>query len=64
MYGISQWLIYDHIKSDSTFSSVNVGIKKRFLIQIEQFDKWLMERSHRQVLEMHNLPSSSELFND
>lgn len=62
MYGISQWLIYDHIKSDPTFPSVNVGLKKRLLIRLEHFDKWLNDRSHKQVLETHNLPSSSDLI--
>lgn len=62
MYGISQWLIYHHIKSDPTFPYVNVGIKKRLLIRPEDFDKWLLERSHRQMLKDHNLPSASELL--
>ncbi|NOT77736.1 MAG: helix-turn-helix domain-containing protein [Bacteriovoracaceae bacterium] len=62
MYGISQWLIYRHIKSDPTFPSVNIGIKKHFLIQLELFDKWLASRSHQLILKDHNLPSSNELM--
>ena len=62
MYGISQWLIYHHIKSDPTFPCVNVGIKKRFLIQLERFDKWLSIRSQMQTNKGHNLPSVSELL--
>lgn len=62
MYGINQWLIYHHIKSDPTFPFVNVGVKKRFLINIERFDSWLENRSKKHVLESHNLPSSNELM--
>ena len=62
MYGISQWLIYHHIKSDPTFPCVNVGIKKRFLIQLERFDKWLSTRSQLQTIKGHNLPSVNELL--
>ena len=62
MYGINQWLLYHHIKSDPTFPFVNVGVKKRFLINIERFDSWLENRSKKHVLESHNLPSSNELM--
>ncbi len=62
MYGISQYLIYHHIKSDPTFPYVNVGIKKRFLIDPKAFEKWLLKRSHKLNQEQHNLPCANELM--
>ncbi len=62
MYGISQWLIYHHIKTDPTFPYVNVGIKKKLLIELKSFDEWLLARSKRQILENFNLPTAEELL--
>ena len=62
MYGISQWLIYHHIKTDPTFPYVNVGIKKKLLIELKSFDEWLFARSKKQVLENFNLPTAEELL--
>lgn len=62
MYGINQWLIYHHIKADPTFPYVNVGVRKRFLIEPEKFEQWLMERSHKSVNKRHQLPSTTELM--
>jgi predicted DNA-binding transcriptional regulator AlpA len=62
MYGISQWLIYHHIKLDPTFPSVNVGVKKKFLIEIAQLDAWIHKRSKKQVEKNFNLPTVEELL--
>jgi|GEM_PF-910835 len=62
MYGINQWLIYHHIKADPTFPYVNVGVKKRFLIEPQKFEQWLTLRSHKNVNERHQLPSATELM--
>jgi len=62
MYGISQYLIYHHIKSDPTFPYVNVGIKKRFLIDPKAFEEWLLKRSHKLNHEQHSLPCANELM--
>lgn len=62
MYGINQWLIYHHIKADPMFPYVNVGVKKRFLIEPAKFEQWLTLRSHKNVSERHQLPSATELM--
>lgn len=62
MYGISQWLLYSHIKSDPSFPVVNVGIKKKYLIDLVQFDLWLKRKSGKDTEDKFNLPSSSELL--
>ena len=62
MYGISPWLLYHHIKTDPTFPFVNVGIKKKLLIELEKLEKWITERSRKSHSERHNLPNSNELM--
>lgn len=62
MYGISQWLIYHHIKSDPTFPYVNVGVKKRLLIDPGKLEEWLTNRTKVQTHEAHNLPTINELL--
>lgn len=62
MYGISQWLIYHHIKFDPTFPFVNVGIKKKLLIAPKAFEEWLASRTQRQVMQGFNLPTAKELL--
>ena len=62
MYGISQWLIYHHIKPDPTFPFVNVGIKKKLLIEPKAFEEWLSSRTRKQIHQDFNLPSARELL--
>lgn len=60
IYGISQWVIYHHIKTDPGFPHINVGNKKRFLIDLEKFEHWITRRSQNQ----HLCPNSNELLQD
>ena len=62
MYGIGQWLIYHHIKTDPTFPYVNVGVKKKLLIDLQRFEQWLEVRSQKNNNERHYLPSINELM--
>jgi len=62
MYGMSGWLIYNHIKSDATFPFVNVGMKKKYLINIEKLETWLEKRSQNSKVEEFNLPETQELL--
>lgn len=64
MYGISQWLIYAHIKSDPTFPYVNVGLKKKLLIDITRFENWILKRSKVEIEKGFNLPSAQELLQE
>ena len=61
MYGISQWLLYYHIKTDPSFPHINIGAKKKFLIGLKEFDSWLTEKGHRATLEQHLLPDPKKL---
>lgn len=62
LYGIGQWLIYQHIKTDPTFPFVNVGIKKKLLIELKAFETWLAGRTKKQVLTEFNLPTAKDLM--
>jgi hypothetical protein len=62
MYGLSSWLIYHHIKTDPTFPVVNVGVKKRFLIDPVRFEKWLEHRTTKFKQVEHGLMSAETLL--
>jgi len=44
MYSISTWLIYELIKHEPSFPVRNVGLKKKYLICIEEFEDWMSQR--------------------
>ena len=62
MYGIGQWLLYHHIKTDPAFPYVNVGVKKRLFIEPKLFEQWLRERGQKNHNNQYDLPSANELM--
>lgn len=62
MYGISIWLLYLHVKTDPKFPVVNIGVKKKFVIDPAEFEIWLNSKTKKFRLTEHNLPSSDELL--
>lgn len=62
MYGISLWLLYEHRKTDPKFPIVNIGIKKKFVIEPVQFESWLNSKNKKFVQTEHNLPSANDLL--
>lgn len=62
MYGISIWLLYSHIKSDPNFPVINLGLKKKFMIDPVQFENWMKSKTKIFLQEQHQLPSSKELM--
>lgn len=62
MYGISSWLLYHHIKTDPTFPVLNVGIKKKFVIDPSKLETWLEEKTNKFKQAEHHYPSSDELL--
>lgn len=45
MLRVSQWTVYHLIKTDPTFPSLNVGIKKKFVVKAAELEQWLTNRS-------------------
>ena len=62
MYGISTWVIYHHIKTDPSFPFVNIGVRKRYLVDGEKFEKWLNLRGQMETRKNHQLPNTNELM--
>lgn len=48
MFCISQWAIYNLIKSDVNFPFINVGLRKKYLIPLKEFESWLYHRSRNE----------------
>ena len=47
-YGVSKSTLYELIKTDPTFPCVNVGLKKKLMIDAEKFTVWVEARTERQ----------------
>ena len=44
-YGISESILYSQIKTDPTFPVVNIGKKKKYLIDSISYIRWLKSRT-------------------
>lgn len=62
MFGISQWLLYHHAKTDAAFPVVNVGVKKKFLIDPKLLANWIENKTKKFKEAEHNLISSAALL--
>lgn len=61
-YGISKSTLYDLIRSDPNFPYVNVGLKKKIMINAVEFDSWLQSRTKEQKAAHFKLPTADELL--
>ncbi len=61
-YGIKPVAIYEFIKTEPDFPYVNVGVKKKFLVDVDQFEAWLSERTKKQKHEHFAIPSVVDLM--
>lgn len=61
-YGIAKSTLYELIKSDPNFPYKNVGLKKKFMIDVAEFESWLTMRTQKQKGEAFNLPPADELL--
>jgi excisionase family DNA binding protein len=62
MLKISQWTLYSLIKNDRTFPSLNIGVKKKFVIKAEGLEKWMEDRSKMLFLKERGLLSGPDLL--
>lgn len=60
--GISKSSIYDLIKSDPTFPYKNVGLKKKYVVDIDESEQWLSARTKKQKDEAFKIPTGAELL--
>lgn len=61
LYGLNQGAIYTLIKTEPDFPYVNVGVKKKFLVDVSQFEMWLVNRTGRQKHEHFAIPTALDL---
>ena len=62
LYGLNVGVVYEWIKTDSTFPYVNTGVKKKFMVQLDLFETWLQERTQRQKNDRFGIPTTDELL--
>lgn len=60
--GLTVGNIYSFIRTEPTFPYVNVGKKKKYLIDKEKFFAWLDKRSATDKSERFNLSSANQLI--
>jgi hypothetical protein len=61
-YSISDWILYRFIKTDPTFPYLNVGLKKKFVINEVSFRTWMEERTKRERSRFFHIPSGEDLL--
>lgn len=61
-YKISTKTIYKHIKNDPTFPYVNIGIKKRYMIDEEFLRSWIFKRTYKEQHELFSIPSADSII--
>lgn len=63
MYRMSMRVIYNLIKTDPNFPYVNMGVKKKLMIDHEAFETWLMRRTYQEQKNQFRIPDLMELTN-
>jgi hypothetical protein len=62
LYGLKAGAVYEFIRTDPSFPYVNAGVKKKFLINTDEFETWLKSRTTKQKHEHFAVPSSLDLI--
>jgi len=60
-YSMSLRVIYNLIKTDPTFPYINMGVKKKLMIDLESFDLWLIKRTLNEQKNQFKIPDLMEL---
>lgn len=63
LYGLTIGAIYTFIRTEPDFPYINIGVKKKFLVDVAQFEMWLADRTKRQKHEHFAIPSAVDLMN-
>jgi hypothetical protein len=56
-------VLYNLIKTDPNFPYVNMGVKKKLMIDHEAFETWLMRRTYQEQKNQFRIPDLMELTN-
>ena len=60
--GLSASGIYDLIKHNPSFPFKNVGLKKKYVVDLEAFEKWRDERTKVEKAKTFQIPTATELM--
>ncbi|OFZ18976.1 MAG: hypothetical protein A2X94_13590 [Bdellovibrionales bacterium GWB1_55_8] len=61
-FSVSEWSLYEAIRTDPTFPVINLGPKKNYRIDPRQYGLWLREKSRRAQLKQTRIPTAAELL--
>lgn len=62
LYDLGKSTVYEHIRSDPSFPVRNVGVRKKFMIDRIEFEKWLIDRTNRERRQTLNIPTANQLL--
>jgi predicted DNA-binding transcriptional regulator AlpA len=62
LYGISMESVYTFIKTDTTFPYRNVGLKKKYMVDVAAFERWMVERTDRERCKVLHIPTAFDLL--
>ena len=62
IYKICQRTIYDLIKTDPSFPYINVGLKKKYMIDREKLEAWIEKRTRKERQSHFKLADSKDLI--
>ncbi|MFA5583656.1 MAG: hypothetical protein WDA09_05530 [Bacteriovoracaceae bacterium] len=63
-YQMSLRVIYSLIKREVDFPFVNMGLKKKYMIDREAFETWLFKRTYQEQKNYLRIPDIHELTNN
>lgn len=61
-YGLTLNSIYTLIKTDLSFPYKNVGVKKKYMVEISEFEKWTNSRATTEKDQALNIPKAADLI--
>ncbi len=62
MLRVSQWTTYNLIKTDPTFPYLNIGLKKKLVIDRARLEVWMQARTNLLFQQERSIPSGTELL--
>ena len=62
MLRVSEWTIYNLIKSNRSFPGLNIGLRKKFVVERERLQEWMKKRTRKLFLNERSLLTGEELL--
>jgi hypothetical protein len=61
-FGLKPAAIYGFIKTDPSFPYTNVGLKKKYMVDLTKFEIWIGQRTEREKCQTFGIPTAGELL--